>query len=89
MATTEQIYITLPTEMVEAVRAKVQAGEYATESDVIREALSALLARERAIDGWLRDQVGPASDALKADPARGVSADHVRARLAAEYAKRR
>ncbi len=67
----------------------MQTGEYASESEVIRDGLRALLARERAVDGWLRDQVGPAYDALKADPSRAVTAEQVRARLAAEHAKTR
>lgn len=89
MRTTRQLSITLPTEMAEAVKAKVRAGEYATESEVIREGLRALLARDRAVESWLRDQVGPAYDALKADSSRAVAADQVRARLAAEHAKAR
>lgn len=89
MRTTQQLSITLPNEMADAVKAKVQAGEYATESEVIRDGLRALLARDRAVDSWLHQQVGPAYDALRADPSRAVSAEHVRARLAAEHAKTR
>jgi len=44
-----------------------------------------LLARERAAERWLREQVGPAYDALKADPSRAVSTDKVRARIAVEH----
>jgi putative addiction module CopG family antidote len=84
---TQQFSITLPNDMADAVKAKVAAGEYATESEVIRDGLRALLARDRAVDNWLRDQVGPAYDALKADPSRAVSADQVRARLAEEHRK--
>ena len=50
MRTTQQMSITLPREMAEAVKAKVEAGEYATESEVIRDGLRALLARDRAVD---------------------------------------
>jgi antitoxin ParD1/3/4 len=89
MRTTQQLSITLPNEMVDAVKAKVRAGEYASESEVIRDGLRALLARDRAVESWLREQVGPAYDALKADPARAVTADQVRARLAAQHAKAR
>lgn len=89
MRTTQQLSITLPNEMADVVKAKVQAGEYATESEVIRDGLRALLARDRAVENWLLQQVGPAYDALKADPSRAVSADQVRARLAAEHAKAR
>jgi antitoxin ParD1/3/4 len=87
MRTTQQFSITLPNEMANLVKAKVKAGEYATESEVIREGLRALLARDRAVERWLHEQVGPAYDALKADPSRAVSADHVRARLATERNK--
>jgi antitoxin ParD1/3/4 len=79
--------ITLPNEMAEAVRSKVAAGEYATESEVIRNGLRALLARDRAVENWLREQVAPAYDALKADPSRAVAPDQLRAALAAEHRK--
>ena len=85
MRTTQQFSITLPNEMADAVKSKVAAGEYATESEVIRDGLRALLARDRAVDSWLHEQVGPAYDALKADPSRTVSIDDVRAQLAAEH----
>ena len=88
MRTTQQLSITLPNELANAVKAKVQAGEYATESEVIRDGLRALLARDRAVENWLHTQIGPAYDALKADPSSAVTADHVRARLAAEHAKK-
>jgi antitoxin ParD1/3/4 len=84
MRSTQQFSITLPNEMAELVRAKVAAGEYATESEVIREGLRALLAQDRAVESWLKEQVGPAFDALKADPSRAVEVKDVRARLAAE-----
>jgi antitoxin ParD1/3/4 len=54
--------------MAEIVKAKVASGECATESEVIRDGLRTLLARDRALESWLRDQVGPAFDPLKADP---------------------
>jgi putative addiction module CopG family antidote len=46
---TQQFRITLPNDMADAVRAKVASGEYATESEVIRDGLRALLARDQAI----------------------------------------
>ena len=87
MRTTQQMSITLPNEMADAVKAKVRKGEYASESEVIRDGLRALMARDRAVESWLHNQVGPAHDALRADPSRAVTADQVRARLAAERAK--
>jgi putative addiction module CopG family antidote len=84
---TQQFSITLPNEMAEAGRSKVAAGEYATESEVIRDGLRALLARDRAVESWLREQVASAYDALKADPSRAVGVDQLRAALAAEHRK--
>ena len=89
MRTTQQLSITLPNEMADIVKAKVRAGEYASESEVIRDGLRALMARDRAVESWLHDQVGPAYDALKNDPSRALTADQVRARLAAEHTKLR
>jgi antitoxin ParD1/3/4 len=87
MRSTQQFSITLPNEMAEAVRAKVAAGEYATESELIRDGLRALLARDRAVEAWLRKDVAAAYDALKKDPSKAVSVDRVRARLAAAHKK--
>ena len=69
--------------MAEAVKSKVATGEYATESEVIRNGLRALLARDRAVENWLVQQVGPAYDALQTDRKRVVSIDDVEARLGA------
>jgi putative addiction module CopG family antidote len=85
MRSTQQLSITLPNQMADLVKAKVAAGEYATESEVIRDGLRALLARDRALENWLVGQVAPAYDALKAEPSRALSADQVRSRLAAEH----
>ena len=89
MRTTQQLSITLPNEMASVVKAKVQAGEYATESEVIRDGLRALLARDRAIESWLQQQVAPAYDALKANPASAVTAKDLRTHLANEHGKRK
>lgn len=87
MRSTQQLSITLPVEMASAIKAKVAAGEYATESEVIRDGLRTLLARDRVIEEWLQSQVGPAYDALKRDPSRAVSLNEVRAALTEEHDK--
>jgi antitoxin ParD1/3/4 len=84
---TQQMSITLPNEMARIVREKVAAGEYASESEVIRDGLRSLMARDRAMEEWLRHQVAPAHDALRADPKRALSAGRIRASLAAEHKK--
>ena len=56
MRTTRQLSITLPNEMADVLRERVRSGEYASESEVIREGLRALFARDQAIESWLRDE---------------------------------
>jgi putative addiction module CopG family antidote len=81
MRSTQQFSVTLPNEMAALVRAKVASGEYASESEVIREGLRALNARERAMDDWLRHQALRDYDAYRADPSRGMSLEEVRASI--------
>ena len=85
--TTRQLSITLPNDMADALRHKVSAGEYASESEVIREGLRTLFARDRAVEAWLQAEVAAAYDAAVSDPARTVSAKAVRDRLAGEQAR--
>lgn len=85
MRTTQQFSITLPTQMAGLVKSKVACGEYATESEVIRDGLRVLMARDRAQEHWLQTLVGPAFDALNADPSTAVPMTQVRKRLAAAH----
>jgi putative addiction module CopG family antidote len=86
MRTTRQLSITLPNDMADALRERVRSGEYASESEVIREGLRALFARDQAVEAWLRDEVVAAYDAVVSDPSRAVTGQRVRARLAAQQA---
>lgn len=79
MRTTQQISITLPKEMADAVKDKVRSGEYATESELIRDGLRALLARDQVVEKWLRDTVVPAAEALRAGPGRPLLQTSARA----------
>lgn len=85
MRTTQQFSVTLPLEMANLVKTKVAAGQYATESEVIRDGLRVLIARDRAVESWLTQEVAPAYDALKAEPSRAVSVAEARERLAAQH----
>ena len=87
MRTTQQFSITLPNEIAETIRNKVAVGEYATESEVIRDGLRVLMARDRAVENWLQTQVGSAYDKLKADSTRAVTPKQVKTQLAAEHQK--
>ncbi|MEI1249669.1 ribbon-helix-helix domain-containing protein [Rhizobium aouanii] len=81
MRTTRPLTITLPLEMAQMVKAKVSSGEYATESEVIRDGLRTLAARDAAVEKWLRDEVVPTYDEMKAHPKRALSAEEVSQRL--------
>jgi antitoxin ParD1/3/4 len=83
MRTTKQFSITLPHEMAEMVRARVESGEYASESEVIRDGLRTLQMKDRALEAWLREDVANAYDALKANPSRAISLGNVRKSLKA------
>lgn len=49
MQTAEKLSITLPADMVRIIRAKVEGGTYASNSEVIREALRPWIERERHV----------------------------------------
>lgn len=85
MRGTQQFSVTLPTEMVGMVKSMVATGAYATESEVFHDGLRAPMARDRALEHWLHEQVAPSLDALKADPSRAFRPEQVRARIAAEH----
>ncbi len=88
MRTTRQLSITLPNEMADTLAERVRSGEYASESEVIRDGLRVLFARDAAVEAWLRDEVAAAYDALTGDPSRGVTARELRERLSARRAGR-
>lgn len=79
---TQQFSITLPNDMARMVKSKVASGDYASESEVIRDGLRTLQARDRALEKWLRNDVAVAYDEAKADPSRLLGAAKVRGRLA-------
>ncbi|KAF3890230.1 type II toxin-antitoxin system ParD family antitoxin [Tolypothrix campylonemoides VB511288_2] len=88
MRTTQALTITLPHDMLEMVRAKVTSGEYATESEVIRDGLRTLQARDAAMEKWLREEVVKSYDECEADETLGVPAEQVMARIRSRYRKR-
>lgn len=81
MRSTQPLTITLPLEMAQMVKDKVSSGQYATESEVIRDGLRTLAARDAAVDRWLREEVAPTMDALQKDPSLVSSLEDVRKRL--------
>jgi putative addiction module CopG family antidote len=88
MRNTQAISVTLPHDMAAMVKAKVTSGEYATESEVIRDGLRTLQARDAALESWLHGEVAKSYDEFAADPSIGIPAGEVMARLRASYRER-
>jgi antitoxin ParD1/3/4 len=88
MRTTQSLSITLPLEMAQMVKAKVASGEYATESEVIRDGLRILANRDAVVEKWLREEVVPTYDAVMTDGAKTTPADQVFADIRARHAER-
>ena len=88
MRNTQAISVTLPHDMAAMVKAKVASGEYATESEVIRDGLRTLLARDAALESWLHGEIVKGYDEFAADPSIGIPAGEIMARLRASYRER-
>jgi len=87
MRSTKQMSITLPIEMAEIVASKVKGGEYASESEVIRDGIRALIARDKAVETWLMQDVAATYDAMQKNPASGIDAKEVRKRFTSKGKK--
>jgi len=83
MRSTQQMSITLPLEMANRIKQRVSNGDYASESEVIREGLRALQERENAVEHWLRTEVVATYDSYKTDPSRIRPLDEAWKRLEA------
>lgn len=88
MRTTHPLSITLPHDMAAMVKAKVASGEYATESEVIRDGLRILQARDAAMETWLRDEVAKSYDEFANDPRSGIPAEDMMEGVRATYRER-
>jgi len=78
----DELTITLPRALADMVRAKVESGEYASESEMVRESLAALLGWDHDLERWLREEVVAAYQEMKADPTTGLTVEEVKASLA-------
>jgi antitoxin ParD1/3/4 len=88
MRTTQSLSITLPLDMAQMVKSKVLSGEYATESEVIRDGLRTLAARDAAIEKWLNEEVAPTYDAVMSGEEKTDSAEETLRKLRAHMEMR-
>ncbi|WP_448949803.1 type II toxin-antitoxin system ParD family antitoxin [Labrys neptuniae] len=82
MRSTQSLSITLPHDMAQMVKEKVASGEYATESEVIRDGLRSLQARDAALEKWLREEVVKSYDQYKTDPGTVIDGTELKRRMA-------
>jgi antitoxin ParD1/3/4 len=87
MSNVEKRTFSLPPEHAAFIDQKVASGDYASGSEVVRAGLRALQERDAAVERWLREEVAPVYDAMKADPSRGRPAKDVFDRIRAKHAK--
>jgi antitoxin ParD1/3/4 len=88
MSNVEKRTFSLPAEHAAFIDEKVASGAYASGSEVVRAGLRALQERDAAVERWLREEVAPVYDAMKADPSRARSAKDVIGRIRGRHAKR-
>ena len=88
MRTPQRMIMTLPNELADLVRNKVAPGEDASDSEVVRDGLRGLLARDRAVETWLREKVVPEYNRVSAGESGGASSDELRTRLGLKLARR-
>ncbi|WP_420104422.1 type II toxin-antitoxin system ParD family antitoxin [Bosea sp. (in: a-proteobacteria)] len=71
----------LPAEQAAFIDAQVEAGSFATASEVIRAGLRALQERDAAVERWLREDVATTYDSWKAGEGDGLSPQDVAERM--------
>jgi antitoxin ParD1/3/4 len=86
MPAVEKRTISLPPAQARYIDSLVETGTYASASEVVRAGLRALRERDAAVERWLKKDVVPVYDSMLADPARGLSADQVKAAMRAHHA---
>ena len=67
MVNTVTILVSLPEDLAELVNEKVATGKYANANAVLLDGLRVLINRDMALDDWLRREMGPAYDIIKAE----------------------
>ncbi len=86
MPTVEKRTISLPPAQAQYVDSLVETGTYGSASEVVRAGLRALQERDAVVERWLRNEVIPVYDAMRANPERGLSVEQVKAAMRAHHA---
>lgn len=84
----EKRTVSLPSEHAAFIDQMVASGSFASASEVVRAGLRALQERNDAVERWLREDVAPLYDRVKADPESVLSTDQVFDAVRAHHADR-
>ncbi len=88
MSATAKRTFSLPAEQAKFIDTQVKSGTYASGSEVVRAGLRALQERDAAVERWLREEVVPVYDSMKADPTQGIPIDRAIALIRARHQAR-
>ena len=88
MAATAKRTFSLPDEQAKFIDKQVKSGGYASGREVVRAGLRALQERDAAIERWLREEVVPVYDSMKADPSQGIPIEKAFAQIRERHASR-
>jgi antitoxin ParD1/3/4 len=89
MGEKDSFQVTLPRDVAQMVRDKVASGAYESESDVIRDGLRILQARDAVVERWLRDEVVPTFDRVMSGEEKLIPAEDVFSGLEQRYRARK
>lgn len=89
MSESERRTISLPQEQAGYIDSLVNAGNYASVSEVVRAGLRALQERDAIVKTWLQEAVSPVYDNMVKNPSRGLSADQVLASIKKHHSKKK
>lgn len=78
---TGEMTVILPPDLARLVEVELGSGRYASQVDVLRDALHALAERDDALERWLREDVVAGHAEYLADPSSAVSAADVLSRV--------
>jgi antitoxin ParD1/3/4 len=88
MPASEKRTFSLPAEQAAFIDAQVNAGAFASASEVVRAGLRALQERDAVVERWLRDEVVATYDRWKTEPTGGLSPQDMAERMRKRHAAR-
>ncbi len=77
MAATVRRSFELSKDQADLIDRKVSQGEFASADEVVQAGLAALAEHDAVVERWLREEVVPVVEDMKAHPERGIPAKQV------------